>query len=260
MFHNITPVILTYNEALNIAKTLNKLLWAHDIVVVDSYSKDETLSLISQYSQTRIFQRTFDSHANQWSFGLKETNIRTEWILALDADYVLSDELISEIDTLNPNKDVFGYQAIFKYCIFGRPLRATVYPPVTVLYRRENASYEQDGHTQRVILNGCIKRLKNPIFHDDRKPLTHWINSQTKYMQLEAEMLLKHNIKDLNWVDRIRLLRFVMPFLMFFYCLFIKGTILDGKAGIFYAFQRMFAELILSMNLLQNDLKKLTKK
>ena len=96
MLEQVTPLILTYNEAPNIARVLESVSWAKDIVIVDSFSDDDTLEIATSFPHSRIFQRPFDSHRNQWEFGLKETGIATPWVLALDADYVLSDELIDE--------------------------------------------------------------------------------------------------------------------------------------------------------------------
>lgn len=254
MFELITPVILTYNEAPNIARTLSKLSWARDIVVLDSFSQDETVSIVRQFPQVRVFQRSFDNHASQWNFAVTETGIATEWVLALDADYVLSDDLINELGQLAPTSDIAGYEVSFIYCINGKPLSGAAYPPVTALYRRDAANYQQDGHTQRIAVQGTVAKLQAPMYHDDRKPLTHWVQSQIRYMRLEAEKLSTCDHSNFGWSDRLRLLRVVAPFVMLFYCLFVKGALLDGKAGVFYAFQRTFAEMLLSLFLLEKDL------
>jgi glycosyltransferase involved in cell wall biosynthesis len=254
MFNLITPILLTYNEAPNIERTLNKLSWALDIVVVDSFSQDETLAILQQFPQVRVFQKSFDNHANQWNFALQETGITTDWVLALDADYVLSDDLVAELGQLSPVNEIFGYEVSFVYSINGKPLRGAAYPPVTALYRRTAATYQQDGHTQRIAVSGRVEKLLAPIYHDDRKPLSHWVQSQIRYMRLEAEKLSSCNRDNLGWADRLRLLRVVAPFVMVIYCLFVKGAILDGRAGIYYAFQRMFAELLLSLFIIEKDL------
>ncbi len=253
MFAQITPLLLTWNEAPNIGRTLSKLAWAREIVVVDSFSSDETLNILAQFPQVRLFQRAFDNHANQWNFALRETGIVTEWVMALDADYILSDVVVSELAQLTPSENTAGYEASFVYCIHGKPLRGAAYPPVTILYRRSRAAYQQDGHTQRIVVQGDIAQLQAPLHHDDRKSLSHWVQSQVHYMQLEAEKLSTSASKDLKWADRLRRLRVVAPFIMLFYCLFVKGAILDGRAGIYYAFQRSFAELLLSLFLLEKD-------
>src|ERR1041385_5428362 len=152
MLDQITPLILTYNEAPNIARVLATLSWAADIVVVDSFSDDETVAIAKSFANVRVLQRVFDNHRNQWEFGLKETGISTPWVLALDADYVVTNDLVAELENLQPDPRTTGYRASFIYCINGKRLRSGIYPPVTVLYRREAASYIQDGHTQRVSL------------------------------------------------------------------------------------------------------------
>ena len=253
---DVTPLVLTYNESANIHRTLEKLRWASDIVVVDSFSHDDTLRIVSGFPQVRVYQREFDSHEKQWSFGLEETGIRAEWILALDSDYVLPDDLITEIERLEPSAEVGGYRANFIYCINGKRLRSGVYPPVTVLYRRSDASYTLDGHTQKLIIAGKIEEFRSPVLHDDRKPLSRWLQAQARYTQLEAEKLLSSNSSSLGWTDRVRRWRAVAPLAIVFYCLIIRGGVLDGWAGFYYAFQRMLAELMLSLYLIDHDLRR----
>jgi len=254
MLNQITPLILTFNEAPNLARTLDRLSWAKDIVIVDSMSTDATRVIASRYPAVRVFERAFTTHAEQWNFGLQQTGITTEWVLALDADFVMTTEAIGEISELSPPPAVAGYRVPFTYCINGTPLRSGVYPPVTVLYRRDAAIYEQDGHTQRVRVDRTVMPLSSRILHDDRKPLSHWIASQVRYMRLEADKLESAPDSALAGVDRLRKLIVVAPPLMFLRCLFIGGGILDGWAGLFYALQRATAELILSLSLIERRL------
>jgi len=251
MLNQITPLVLTFNEAPNIARTLDRLSWAKDIVIVDSMSTDDTRAIASRYPAVRVFERAFTTHAEQWNFGLQQTGIATEWVLALDADFVMTSDAIDEISKLSPPPAVAGYRVPFTYCINGTPLRSGVYPPVTVLYRRDAAIYEQDGHTQRVRVDRTVLPLSSRILHDDRKPLSHWIASQVRYMRLEADKLASAPDSALANVDRLRKLIVVAPPLMFLRCLFIGGGILDGWAGLFYALQRATAELILSLSLVE---------
>jgi hypothetical protein len=251
VLERITPVFLTKNEAPNIERGLNRLTWAHDIVVVDSYSTDATLSLLSCHPRVRVFQRAFDSHAKQWDFALKRTSIETEWVLALDADYVLSDELVRELALLKPSPDVAGYRASFRYAVHGKALRQSTYPPVTVLFRRDRAGYVQDGHTQRVVLDGYVHSLRGRITHDDRKSLASWVESQQRYMRLEARKLSRTHWRQLPWQDRVRKLPFMAPVAMAVHCLFVKRAILDGRAGIYYALQRVFSEVLLGLYLIE---------
>jgi len=250
MLDQITPLILTYNEAANIGRTLERLAWAREIVVIDSFSDDETVEIASSFAQVRVIQRAFDSHRNQWEFGLRETGIKTPWVLALDADYLLTSDSIAELKTLNPEADTAGYRANFIYCINGKELHSGIYPPVTVLYRREAASYVQDGHTQRVVVNGPVEDLHSVLRHDDRKPLRRWLNSQARYAELEGNRIVKREALDFR--DRLRLCFVVVPPAMFFYCLIVRGGIFDGWRGLYYAFQRSLAELMLSLYLIDS--------
>lgn len=249
MLDQITPLILTYNEAPNIARALAGLNWAKDIVVVDSFSDDETVAIAQSFANVRVLQRVFDNHRNQWEFGLKETGITTPWVLALDADYVVSNEVVAELEQLRPAVDTAGYRVRFVYCINGKRLRSGIYPPVTVLYRRDAATYVQDGHTQRVALSGRIEELRAPLLHDDRKSFRRWWRSQQRYTELEAQKLLATDAAELRTVDRLRRWIVVIPPVMFGYCLIVRGGILDGWQGFYYAFQRTVAELMLSAKL-----------
>lgn len=251
MLHNITPVILTYNEEANIGRVLDRLTWAQSIVVVDSFSTDRTAEIAAQYPAVHFFQRKFDSHAVQWNYAIICTGITTEWILALDADYILTHELISELKQLRPDSSAAGYRTYFRYCIFGRPLRSSLYPPVTVLFRTGISRYIQDGHTQRVVIQGETRSLCSLILHDDRKPLSSWLQAQDRYMCLEAELIHTAAWSLLSLQDKIRKMIFFAPLLTFFYCFFFKQGIADGWSGMYYALQRTLAELILSLRLIQ---------
>lgn len=255
MIENITPLILTYNEAPNIGRTLEQLRWADDIVVVDSGSDDETVEIVKSFPNARVVQRAFDNHGAQWNFGLSETGVSTEWVLALDADYFLTPEIIDELKALRPLASTMGYRAEFTYCINGKSLRSGLYTPVTVLYRRGCAKYSQDGHTQRLILEGNLETLRSRILHDDRKPLSHWFESQQRYMALEAKNILANDSASLSTADRVRRMRVIAPLAVLFYCLIVRGGVLDGWPGFYYAFQRTLAELILSLNLIEADLR-----
>lgn len=248
--NDITGLVLTRNEAPNIARTLGQLSWLPSIVVVDSESTDGTRDIASTFPNVRVVTRPFTTHAEQWNFGLEDAGIQTEWVLALDADFVLSDALVREIQALQPDAGTVGYWASFEYCIDGRPLRGAAYPPVAVLYRRGRGRYEQDGHTQRIQLTGVVEALTAPIYHDDRKPLAHWLASQSRYMALEAEKLTRPGVA-LNRIDRVRRWFVIAPPAMFVYCYVVRGGVFDGRAGLFYALQRAVAEGILSLYLLR---------
>lgn len=249
MLDQVTPLILTFNEAPNIDRTLERLTWAKRIVIIDSYSTDDTLEILQSYSQVQIFQRKFDSFASQCNYGLSQ--IQSEWVLSLDADYVLSKELIDEITYLSQETEVDSYIVRFKYCVFGKPLRGTLYPPRQVLYRKTKAVYQEDGHAHRVKVVGKSGMLTSYIYHDDRKPLGRWLWAQDRYMLIEAKKLLDTPANELSFSDRIRRKKFIAPFVILIYCLIINRGILDGWVGWYYAFQRTLAEIILAIRLIE---------
>jgi len=251
MLEEITCLILTYNEAPNISRTLEKLNWVNKIVVIDSYSTDETLNILSTYPQLEVFQRKFDTHTNQWNYGLDK--VRTEWVLSLDADYVLTDDLITEINTLSSNTTIDGYFAKFKYCVFGKPLRGSILPPREVLFRKNKAIYIDDGHTQLLQNKGKSSQLSVYIHHDDRKPLSRWLWAQDRYMVIESKKLLETPDHELSLGDRIRKQKILAPLIILIYCLIIKGGILDGWHGWYYAFQRVLAEILLSIHIIETE-------
>jgi glycosyltransferase involved in cell wall biosynthesis len=297
----ITVLILTFNEEQNIGRTLEALKWAKEILIVDSGSTDRTLEVArAAHPNVRVVHRPFDNHPNQWNFGLDQ--VTTEWVLTLDADYEVSPQLAAEIHALNPAADQIGYWTEFEYRIFGHPLRGSSYPPRIVLFKPAYARYVDDGHTQTLWIRdraaaelrppgqmsdaggktaGLLGELAGKIFHDDRKPLSRWLQEQDRYARLEARHLLaaraqprSFKIEDrrsgttnptapetplsavnsqrstLTPQDRLRLKIFFAGPAMFLYLLFGRGLILDGWPGWFYVAQRTIAELLLSMRLL----------
>lgn len=251
MLEEVTPLILTFNEAPNIDRTLKRLAWAKTIIVIDSYSTDKTLEILHSYSQIQVFKKKFESFASQCNYGLAQ--IKTEWVLSLDADYILSEELIDELKALPQETQVDSYIIRFKYCVFGKSLRGTLYPPRQVLYRKDKAVYQEDGHAHRVSVQGKTCTLSSYIYHDDRKPLDRWLKAQNKYMIVESKKLLETPTTALSLSDRVRRQKIIAPFAILIYCLIINRGILDGWAGWYYAFQRTLAEIILSIRLIEAE-------
>ena len=254
---DITPLILTYNEENNLRRTLDGLRWATEVVIVDSFSDDRTLEIAKDFKNVRVVHRKFDNHTSQWNFGL--ANVKTPWTLAMDADYQCTTELEEELKALNPENS--AYAIGFDFAVFGKTLRASIYPPRVSLFKSNQFQYAADGHTQLLdIPHGIVVgELKGRFVHDDRKPTNRWIDSQCKYADLELEKLLGTPKNKLGWKDKIRKRVILAPVLTLFYCLFFKLLILDGRAGMYYTLQRVIAELILSLKLLDHGLRKKSK-
>ncbi len=243
MLADITPVILAYNEEHNLRRTLQMLKWAKEILIVDSGSHDATLDICQEFNNTRVVYNPFESFAAQCNFALQQS-INSEWVLSMDADYVLSDALVEELRSLYSPPEINGYRINFQYLINGQALRGSLYPPRVCLYRKDKARYQQDGHAHKVAIEGEISQLSSLIQHDDRKPYARWIASQHKYADQEAHKLKMTNWQKLSWPDRCRKSG-LGPLLVLPYTLIVKGLILDGSAGLEYSRQRLTAELLL---------------
>jgi glycosyltransferase involved in cell wall biosynthesis len=246
---DLTALVLTFNEKENIGRTLAALRWIQKILVIDSFSTDNTIEIArATHPGVEVIQRRFDSFAAQCNFGL--ARIEAPWILSIDADYVITPELEQEISQLDPPQSVAGYSAAFRYCVHGRPLRNTIYPRRTVLYRRGLATYRDEGHGHRVQIDGLVSSLNHQIDHDDRKPLSRWLRSQDRYLRIEARHLIATPNERLNRPDRLRKRIYFGPAVIFLYLLIGRGLILDGWPGWFYVFQRTLSEMLLSLRLL----------
>jgi len=245
MLDKITPIIHTYNEAANIRRTLEAVSWATDVLVIDSFSDDQTLAICESFKNVRVIQNEYTGPTDQSNFGLSQP-IDTEWVLSMDADYVVSKKLEEELANLSPNDDVKGFEISFEYVINGKSLKGSLYPPRTSLYRKESAHYWRDGHTQRVVIDGLVLKLTHKMQHDDRKPYSRWLASQRKYAAEEAQKLIGADWRSLSWPDRLRYWG-IAPFVIIPYTLLVKGLITCGSAGIEYTKQRFIAECYLQL-------------
>jgi glycosyltransferase involved in cell wall biosynthesis len=249
---DIGGLIITWNEAANIERCLQNLNWLTEIIVLDSGSTDGTIEMARRFPNVKTVHRAFDDLARQRNFGLEQ--LSTPWALCMDADYICPVALGSEIRDLPETP--FVYQAEFRYVVYGVPLRATLYPSKPVLFRTNEFRFTQDGHKERLETgNADIRTLKTVIDHDDRKTLSRWLRSQLSYAEQEAQKLLHHETNGLDWKDRVRMWVLIAPILTVPYCLFWKLLILDGWFGALYTLQRVFAELLLSLEILDRRLR-----
>jgi len=242
----LTALLLTWNETANIKRTLDRLDWLAEVLVIDSGSTDGTLDILAATPNVRVLHRPFDSFASQCNFGLDQ--IRTEWVLSLDADYGVPAELAKALPALLTRADhegLAGYAFPFRYCIDGQALRGSLLPPRTCLYRTRQGRYLDEGHGHRVQISGAVAPLPYALLHDDRKPLERWLASQQGYLKIEAASLLNTPTRQLSAVDRLRKHTPLAPLAALVFCLVVRGGVLDGTAGLTYALQRTYAELLL---------------
>jgi glycosyltransferase involved in cell wall biosynthesis len=247
----LQAVILTKNEEPNIKRVLERLTWLERVILLDSFSSDRTIEIIASFPNVEIHYRDFDTHANQWNFGLSLA--KSKWVLSLDADYVLTDEFIQETKA-KLFEDKAAFYTRFKFLVFGKQLISDNTTPRPVLFQKEFCTYYDDGHTQRLSIAGTTGIFKNTILHDDRKSLSRWLSNQDKYSIKECDKLLSTETKESpSMIARIRKTKIFAPVFVFFYCLFFKGLILNGWTGWYYTLQRTMVEMLFALRMIENE-------
>lgn len=247
----LQALILTKNEEPNLKRVLDKLTWLEKVVILDSYSTDATLEIAAAYANVTVVQRPFDTHGKQWNYGLSLLN--SEWVLSLDADYVLTNDFIEETKKYTASGTATAYETNFKFLVFGQPLLKDNTTPRPVLFKRESCSYFDDGHTQRLQIGGTTSMYSSFILHDDRKSLSRWLSNQDGYAIKECNKLVAGSGEGLPLSSKIRKTKIFAPFIVFFYSLFIKGLIFNGWRGWHYTLQRTMVEIILALRIIEEE-------
>lgn len=247
----LQALILTKDEEPNLKRVLDKLTWLDKVVILDSYSTDATLKIAASYPNVVVHQRKFDTHAIQWNFGLSLLN--SKWVLSLDSDYVLTNDFIRETINIVKTSVKSAYSTGFKFLVFGRSLAGDNTTPRDVLFRASKCAYFDDGHTQRLKVDGEIGFFKHQILHDDRKSLSRWLKNQDGYAIKESKKLIHSDSSDLSFSSKIRKNRILAPFIVFFYCLFYKRLIFNGWEGWHYTLQRTMVEMLLALRLIEDE-------
>src|SRR5579875_1127340 len=144
----ITPVLLSFNEAANLPRTLASLAWAERVLIIDSGSTDETKNIAASFPNVIWKHRAFDTHAAQWQFAINSPEVDSDYILALDADMVVRRDFLNEA-TQHFMPGAFAAAMVpFRYVLGGVILRGSLYPAQVRLFRRGAVTVDQSGHTQ----------------------------------------------------------------------------------------------------------------
>lgn len=247
----LQALILTKDEEPNLERVLDKLRWLEKVVILDSFSTDRTIEIADSFPNTEVHYRAFDTHATQWNYGL--SLLTGKWVLSLDADYVLPDDFIEEIKSKIGDEKYSAYLTDFKFLVFGRELTSDNTTARPVLFKKADCAYFDDGHTQRLKINGETDSFKSVILHDDRKSLSRWLANQDKYSIRERDKLLSTPKDELSFTSKLRRNKIIAPLFVFLYCLFVKRLIFSGWHGWHYTLQRTMVEMLLALRLIEKE-------
>lgn len=274
----ITVIILTYNEELNIEKCLKSVAgWTDDIVVVDSYSTDATKAIAERYG-ARICEHPFTNQAEQFNWALDAVAIKNEWIIRLDADEEITQELWEEIADVLPRteKEITGFYIKRRVYFMGRWIRHGGYYPTWILrlWRKGKArieSREMDEHV--ILLEGKAGKLAHDFIDNNQKNLESWTAKHNNFSTREVRARSKKESEDTlkagmgsqagrkRWIKQRmygRMPLFMRAFIYFIYRYVIRLGFLDGKEGlIFHVLQGFWHQFLIDAKTYEIRKKKL---
>jgi glycosyltransferase involved in cell wall biosynthesis len=254
----LTAIVLTYNEAGNIAACLKGVGPVPDVVIVDSGSTDATIELAkTARPDVRVLRHPFQDFGDQRNWAIDNCGGSNAWILFVDADEFCTPALLEEIARFvaDPGECVGGFVAGKNYFL-GRWLKySTMYPSYQLrLLKRGHVRFRKEGHGQREVTDGPLYYLKESWRHEGfSKGLRQWIARHNDYSTQEVELILRLKDEPMRWpelmsrdaiVRRRALKRLgarlpLRPLMRFSYTYGLKRGFLDGYPGLLYCLLRM---------------------
>ena len=268
----LSIVVLTFNEERNLPACLASVAgWAAEVFVVDSGSSDQTVALATAHGAS-VVTHPFETHARQWAWALSNLPLRTEWVLALDADQQVTPELRRDISRALalPASAAAGYFLNRRQVFRGRWIRHGGYYPkyLLKLFRRDAVSLDVgdlvDHHFQVV---GATSRLSGDLIEDNRNEaaIFDWIAKHNRYARLQASEELARLGRGADrgpWLGNpdeqtrrrkalwARLPGYARPLGYFLYRYVVRLGFLDGKQGfVFHFMQAWWYRLLVDINL-----------
>ncbi|MFC1566423.1 glycosyltransferase family 2 protein [bacterium] len=222
----ITTVIITKNEEHNIRRCLESVKWTDEIIIIDSGSMDKTLEIAKEYT-SKIFQTGWLGFGRTKNFGFEKS--QNEWILSLDADEEITEELKNEIIGVLVNPKFDGYSMPRRLFFCGHAVKyGGISPDYQLrLFKKSKGKFSDDPVHEYVILDGERDRLKNIMNHFSYNSMSEYWDRFNKYTTLDAKKKLEKN-KKFSFLAIL-----ILPWENF-RRLIIKRGLLDGYPGIFY--------------------------
>ena len=268
---NISVLILTYDEAINLPDCLSSVSFADDVVVLDSGSADATVQLAESAGAT-VLQRPFDNYAAQRNFGLAH-DFKHDWILMLDADERIPEKFIDELRVVTALEEnpVTLYRMRRKDMFMGRWLkRSSGYPTwFGRLFRKGEVRVEREIN-EEYYTDGEIGLLDGHLIHYPfNKGIEYWFERHNRYSSMEAVKLCEERATSIIWKDfmnpdpmlrrkAFKAFAYRMPFrplLTFCFLYFVKLGFLDGKAGFHFSMMRSFYEYMINLKMIEAERK-----
>lgn len=270
----LSVVVLTFNEERNLAACLESVRGiARDIFVVDSGSTDRTTDIAARFG-AQVTPHAFETHARQWIWALRELPIRTDWVLALDADQRLSPELAREIANvltraLGAAEGPHGYFISRRQIFRGRWIRHGGYYPKYLLKLFRRAAVAIDANElvdHHFDVAGPVAKLQGDLIEDNQNEaaIAEWTAKHNRYAVLQARQELRGSDAVPSQAQgrspdaRVRRLKrlwnrlplFVRPCLYFTYRYILRLGFLDGKEGfVFHVLQAFWYRLLVDINI-----------
>ncbi len=229
MTHSLSVAIITYNEELNIRRTLESVKWADEIVVVDSGSTDNTVEICKEYTD-KVFHQDWLGFARQKNLAIDKTSC--DWVLSLDADEPIEPALADEIRAIISSKASHdGYKIPRKTFFLGKQVRhGGWYPDYNLrLFRKHKGRFEERAVHEAIKVQGTIGRTRHAIEHHAYPDLSSYMSSINKYSSLAVSIMAEKGIGSFKAGTANILLRPVFTFLLKY--VFRLGF-LDGKPGL----------------------------
>jgi (heptosyl)LPS beta-1,4-glucosyltransferase len=231
----LSVVMITRDAAQLLERTLGAVGFADSILVVDCGSTDGTCELAERLGATVLVQTEWKGFGYQKNWALERAT--GEWILVLDADEVVDDELaasIRRVTTSADSADGYRFLRVNHYC--GERIRFGHSRPEYVerLFRRGKGRVSDHRVHERVLIDGTVETLKGELHHFTTESLSHRVRKNDEYATTAAEELFRRG-------KRANLLRLalLLPFSVLRDLVF-KGGLLDGRKGVIMAFTGAF--------------------